>query len=103
MKHILSAALVGVLFSATAMAQTSNSTMPPAVASGSGDSQTTAAPVPGKNSFTETEARDRLEKRGYTNVEDLVKDQNSIWRGRAIKDGKPVEISLDYQGNIVSE
>ena len=33
----------------------------------------------------------------------LVKDDQGIWRGKAMKDGKEVPIALDYQGNVVSE
>jgi hypothetical protein len=25
-----------------------------------------------------------------------------VWQGSATKDGKPVKVSLDYQGNIVA-
>ena len=62
-----------------------------------------AAPVAGKNSFTEGEVRDRLEKHGYTAVSGLMKDDQSIWRGTAMKDGKSVAIAVDYQGNIVAK
>jgi hypothetical protein len=24
-----------------------------------------------------------------------------VWRGRAIKDGKTVDVSVDYQGNVI--
>ncbi len=106
MKQILPAALAGlaVLGAGTAGAQAppaSNSTTPPAVVQDKGDSHTTAAPVAGKNSFTESQARARLEKHGYTAVSALKKDDKSIWRGTATKDGKPVSVAVDYQGNIV--
>src|SRR3989337_2965084 len=57
------------------------------------------APVKGANSFTEGEAKSRIEKMGFANVSDLKKDDNGIWRGRAMKGGKTVDVSLDYQGN----
>ena len=38
---------------------------------------------------------------GFANVSDLKKDDNGVWRGHAMKDGKSVEVSLDYQGNVV--
>jgi hypothetical protein len=82
---------------------TNSSTTPPAVATGNADSKTSAAPVPGANSFTEAEARNRIESRGYTNVTGLKKDSQSIWRGTAMKDGKPVNVALDYQGNVVAQ
>lgn len=58
------------------------------------------APQPGANSFTEGEAKSRIEKAGYTDVSDLKKDDQGIWRGSASKSGKSVKISLDYKGNV---
>src|SRR5579862_3750474 len=60
----------------------------------------TTPPVPGANSFTEGEARSRIEASGYTDVADLKKDAQSIWRGKAMKDGKSVSVSLDFQGHV---
>ncbi|MBM3547158.1 MAG: hypothetical protein FJX54_09395 [Alphaproteobacteria bacterium] len=60
------------------------------------------APVAGANSFTESQAKARIEARGFTNVSGLKKDDKSIWRGTAMKDGKSVSIALDYQGNVVA-
>lgn len=60
------------------------------------------APVAGANSFTEGQAKSRIESNGYANVTELKKDDSGIWRGKAMKDGKPVEVSLDFQGNVVS-
>src|SRR5438045_2571073 len=59
------------------------------------------APVAGRNSFTEGEAKSRIEKMGFSNVSSLKKDDNGVWRGRAMKDGKTVDVSLDYQGNVI--
>ncbi len=107
MKQLITAALIGaaVIGSGAALAQTppSSSPTPPAIATSKGDSNTTAAPVAGKNSFTEGEVRDRLEKHGYTAVNGLMKDDQSIWRGMATKDGKSVAVAVDYQGNIVAK
>jgi hypothetical protein len=107
-KQILSAAIVGLaIFGAGAAsaqsAPANNSTTPPAIAHGDAASKTTAAPVAGKNSFTEAEAKDRLEKHGYTAVSGLKKDDQSIWRGTAMKDGKSTSVAVDYQGNIVGQ
>jgi hypothetical protein len=60
------------------------------------------APVEGANSFTEGQAKSRIESNGYTNVSGLTKDDQGVWRGRATKDGKQVNVSLDYQGNVTS-
>jgi putative membrane protein len=62
-----------------------------------------AAPVPGANSFTEAQATERLMEAGYSDVSQLQKDDNGIWRGTAMKGGKSVSVGLDYQGNVVAE
>ena len=108
MKQILSAAvavaaLVGTGLASAQTAPANNSPTPPATAHGSDASKTTAAPVAGKNSFTEAQAKERLEKHGYTAVSGLKKDDQSVWRGTATKDGKPVGVAVDYQGNIVNQ
>ena len=59
-------------------------------------------PVAGRNSFTEGQAKSRLESNGFSNVGELKKDDNGVWRGKAMKDGKSVDVSLDFQGNVVS-
>ena len=60
------------------------------------------APVEGANSFTEGQARTRIEAAGYTNVTGLTKDDKGVWRGRAMIKGKQVNVSLDFQGNVTS-
>ena len=60
------------------------------------------APLAGANSFTESQAKARFEANGFTNVSGLRKDEGSIWRGTAMKDGKSVSVALDYQGNVVT-
>jgi hypothetical protein len=59
------------------------------------------APVKGANSFTEGEAKSRIEKMGFANVSELKKDDDGVWRGHAMKNGKRVGVALDYQGNVV--
>ena len=103
MVRLLAAAtLAGLLSVGSAFAQSNNdrrSTTPPAVATGNADSQVAAAPVAGAKGFTESEARSRIEARGYTNVNGLKEDQQSVWRGKATKDGKEVNVAIDNQGN----
>jgi hypothetical protein len=72
-----------------------------AINSSDSSNRQTNAPVAGRNSFTEGEAKFRIEKMGFSNVSDLKKDDNGVWRGRAIKDGKTVDVSVDYQGNVI--
>jgi len=59
-------------------------------------------PVAGANSFTEGQAKSRIESSGYTSVSELKKDDNGVWRGKAMKDGRSVTVSLDFQGNVVA-
>ena len=61
------------------------------------------APAAGANSFTEGQAKSRIEGAGYSNVSGLVKDKDGIWRGKASKEGKLVDVGLDYQGNVVTK
>jgi len=58
------------------------------------------APVAGRNSFTEGQAKSRIEEAGYTGVTDLKKDDNGVWRGMASKGGSSSNVSLDFQGNV---
>ena len=67
------------------------------------DSNNPGAPVAGANSFTEGQAKSRIEARGYTNVGNLQKDDSGVWRGKAMKGGKSVDVSLDFQGNVVAK
>ena len=98
------AVVIGAIGAGAAFAQTVTTTRPAntPVVTTSPDSKNPAPPVAGANSFTETQARSRLEAGGYTNVSGLTKDDQSIWRGKATKGGALVDVALDYQGNIVS-
>ncbi|WP_207539092.1 PepSY domain-containing protein [Sabulicella rubraurantiaca] len=59
-----------------------------------------AGDVPGANSFTESQARSRMEGAGFSQVSDLRRDDNGVWRGTATRDGRRVQVSVDYQGNV---
>lgn len=66
-----------------------------------------AAPPPdvlktGANSFTEDQARKRIEGMGFSSVGLLAKDPNGVWRGSAMKDGRTVDVGLDFQGTVVA-
>jgi len=58
------------------------------------------APVAGSNSFTEGQAKSKIEEAGYTKVTDLKKDDNGVWRGKASKGGSAIAVSVDFQGNV---
>jgi putative membrane protein len=62
-----------------------------------------SGPAAGANSFTEGQAKSRIESQGFTNVSGLAKDDQGIWRGRAIKDGKNVNVSLDFHGDVFAQ
>lgn len=73
----------------------------PAVATPS--EQNSTAPVEGANSFTEEQVKERIAEAGYADVTDLKLDDKGVWQGKATKDGKPLMVSMDYQGNIVAK
>jgi hypothetical protein len=58
------------------------------------------APVAGRNSFTESQAKSKIEEAGYSGVTDLKNDDNGVWRGTASKGGSSTNVSLDFQGNV---
>ena len=58
------------------------------------------APVAGRNSFTQGQAKSKIENAGYTNVTELKKDDNGVWRGKASKGGSATAVSVDFQGNV---
>ncbi len=77
-------------------------------AAASGDSNQAVAttdanadqPAKGANSFTKSQARRRIQKKGYSHVTGLAKDQDGVWRGTAQKGGQSINIWLDYKGNV---
>lgn len=95
MKKLVLAALVAALPSFAALAQTSTTSPAPAPAPADAN-----APLPGANSFTEGQAKSRLEANGYTDVTGLKKDDNGVWKGMATNAGTKVNVSVDYRGNI---
>ena len=90
------AALIALIGLGAAEAQTAPTTPP----SKSNDAN---APVPGANSFTEAQAKDRMEKAGFTEVTDLKKDDHGIWRASAKQGAKIVTVTVDYRGNVVAQ
>ena len=121
----LPTALVLALFATGAAAQTTPSTSPtkgnsmaPAgtamtpsangpSAAGGNDNQAVATtnanamqPAHGANSFSMREARRRIAKHGFTQVADLRKDENGVWRGTAMMQGSKANVWLDYKGNV---
>ncbi len=126
MKSLTLAAAATVMLTGAAMAQTTTGThsttgaapagsaaMAPAArnndaAAASGNNNQTVAttsanapmPAKGANSFTMGEAQSRIEKNGFTNVSNLMKDGDGVWHGKAQKSGSPTSVWLDYKGNV---
>lgn len=98
MNVFLPLTLAAALGASVALAQSAQSQGNPAVK----DPQpiTNVQLEPGANSFTEGQARSRLEDAGFKDVADLKKDDQGIWRAKAQKDGRSVNVGLDYKGNI---
>ncbi len=65
--------------------------------------KTDTPPLSGANSFTESQARDRINAAGFQDVKDLKKDDQGVWRAVAKKGDTQVNVALDYRGNVVQE
>jgi hypothetical protein len=111
MNRLLATAVIAVLAGSATLAHdaVAQNTAPvanphpstPAVANPHADNP--AAPAAGSNSFTESQAKSRIEAAGYLHVSRLVKDKDGIWRGTATNGTTEVHVALDYQGNVVSK
>lgn len=98
---LIAVASIGTGVALAQSAATAPSSTPPAVAT-SNTPPPAGAPVAGANSFTEAQARKRIEDQGFSNVTNLKKDDHSIWRGTAMKNGTSVPVALDFQGNVAT-
>jgi hypothetical protein len=93
--------LATALIASSAMAQSPPAKSGPGNnAINSPDQKNSTSPVTGANSFTEGQAKSRIEEAGYTAVSGLKKDDNGIWRGKATKGGATTDVSIDFQGNV---
>jgi hypothetical protein len=107
MKRLSAIAAVTVLmgaggaFAQTAAPSANPGASTPAIASFKANNP--GAPAAGANSFTEAQAKSRIEGAGYSNISGLTKDKDGIWKGKASKGGTMVDVGLDYQGNVVSK
>ncbi|WP_026617208.1 PepSY domain-containing protein [Ensifer aridi] len=101
-KLIILATALGAV-ATTALAQTTPSPEGDTPAVATPDTQNPSAPVEGANSFTEAQAKARIEEAGYTDVKSLKLDDKGVWQAAAMKDGKSVSVALDYQGNVTAQ
>jgi len=95
-KHLIVLTVLAATVSFGVHAQTSTTSPMPAPKADADKN----APLPGANSFTEGQAKSRLEANGYTNIGELKKDDNGVWKGTATHSGATVTVSVDYRGNI---
>jgi hypothetical protein len=89
-----------VIVCAAVLAATAAAAQTPPAQSGPGNNAVNSSgqnnsdkPVAGRNSFTEGQAKLKIEGAGFSNVTDLKKDDNGIWRGKASKGGNTATAS----------
>jgi hypothetical protein len=103
MRFIMAAAFTAALVCAgAASAQSTGTTADPRAGQNAAlkNPDSTGLPSKGANSFTKEQAAERMAKAGYASVKDLNKDKDGLWHGTAVKDGKTVDVSLDFKGNV---
>ena len=97
---------IAMIFATAASAAMAQSTTTPVAndtsnnAVSTSSDNNTARPASGANSFTEDQARSRIEANGYTKVSGLTKDSGGIWRGTGMKGDANHDVAVDYQGNV---
>src|SRR6202047_2717087 len=91
---VLAAVLAFAATGAVAQSQTPSANAPQNPAISGSTSKQVEAPVKGRNSFTEGEAKSRIESNGFSDVSGLAKDDDGVWRGKAMKEGKRGEVGL---------
>src|ERR1700709_886032 len=104
MRHILPTIFL-VCLSGAALSQSASppaNQKPSTPAVSNTDRNNPGAPAAGANSFTEGQAKSRIEAAGYSDILGLTKDKDGGWHGKASEAGKPFTVSLDYQGNVVA-
>lgn len=57
-------------------------------------------PAAGANSFTQTQAKERITNAGYSSVDSLTKTSDGVWTCTALKQGRPINVMLDFKGDI---
>jgi len=100
LKNFVIAAMAATI--GAAAAQTPAQEKPNNGAVNSSSENNSNAPVAGSNSFTQAQAKSRIEQAGYSEVSELNKDDKGVWRGTASKSGTKGDVSLDFQGNVNS-
>jgi putative membrane protein len=65
-----------------------------------GSASSAANPLPDSQAAT---AQRRIEQDGYTDVQNLAKGPDGLWRGTALRDGKQVQVTVDRSGNVIAK
>ena len=100
MKQIIMIAAAGLLATGAFAQEAQTGSHNPAVKDSK--AHDVGAPAKGHSSFTESQAKGRLAKAGYTNIADLKKTDAGAWQGSASKGGKSMTVTLDYKGNVTA-
>jgi ABC-type oligopeptide transport system substrate-binding subunit len=66
------------------------------------DGTQTGGPTPGASSFTSVQAREAIEKAGYTDVGELSQDAQGVWSAPAMREGAQATVSVDYKGEVTA-
>lgn len=83
------------------MVSTSETPRNPAV--DTANSSAEAALTPGANSFTEAQAREAIEKQGYTDIGPLTQNADGIWSAPAKREATQTTVSVDYKGVVTAK
>lgn len=67
------------------------------------DTSQQGALTPGANSFTEGQAREAIEKQGYTDVGALSQNEQGVWSATATREGAQSTVSVDYKGVVSAQ
>ena len=62
--------------------------------------QAATTPFTTERAFTADQAKSKIEAEGYSKLSGLRKDDKGVWRGKAMKDGLPVSVTLDAEGKV---
>ena len=57
----------------------------------------------GHNSFTKSQAEQRIQSAGYSDVKVMTLDADGLWQASASQNGQTVHVALDYKGNVASQ
>jgi hypothetical protein len=80
----------------------STTTTPTSQPSPSPSPKAATTPQAALRAFTEDQAKSQIEAKGYSRVSGLRKDAKGIWRGKAEKNGLPVNVTLDVNGEVTA-